>query len=159
MIFCSRNIKQGDKQHPPYLYPCWMMQMRHHWQTHHLTYLYVCWIMQMRHHWQISKWNELLLILGWSRNRYASMVTESRRSYCGAHPAWIILQRIKLAATDICLASYCGATFGGVYDVITWHNSHILKSWISQERKEIFEIVNSVFLRLTVYLCMSFKMA
>ena len=37
VIFSSKNIKRGHKLK--------------------LTYLYACWIMQVRYHWQISKWN------------------------------------------------------------------------------------------------------
>ena len=105
-----------------------------------------------------KRWPEIPLLLASSGTQYVTMVTKLLSSYCGTHlvesycKEWNIFETIWLR--------YLSSYLIKIWLTVWCHNSdylHILKTWISRERKEIFENSKQHFSSDTDYfLC--FKM-
>ena len=115
--------------------------------------------MHMRHHKQnqngTPKGPEKSLILERSGNQYVAMVTKLLTWYCGAHLVESYCKESNISDTNwlrYCFSSYLINILLSVWRH-HWANLHILKTWISLERKEIFENSNQHFFayRLLVY--------
>ena len=129
------------------------MQM-HDWWRHTLNPIY-----------QAYKWGYLGTVkvakktfsMGRSGTQYVVMVTELLSLYWRAH---LVESYCKVSnISDTNWMSYLFSSYLNKIWSSVWHhhlaNLHILKTWISLERKEIFD---SIFL-LTKSTCLCFKMA
>ena len=99
---------------------------------------------------------EKLLIMERSGIQYVAMVTELLSLYCGAH--LVECYRKELHISDSNWLRYVFSTYFNKIWLSVWchHlvNLHILKTWISLERKEIFENGKQHFCSHAVYLFM-----
>ena len=88
-----------------------------------------------------QKWPEMPLILGRSGTQCVAMVSRLLLSYCGAHLVESYCKESKISHTNwlrYLFSSYLNKMRLSVWRH-HWADLHILKTWISLERKEIFE--------------------
>ena len=137
VIFSLKNVKEHQKLE--------------------LTFLCACWIMHMKIKMEHRRWPEKLLI--WERpgTQFVAMVTELLSSYCGAHLVESYCQESNIPDTNwlrYLFSSYLNKIWLSVR-IHHLANLHILKTWISLERKEIFEHSKRHFSSRVVYLFMA----
>ena len=86
-------------------------------------------------------WTEKLLIWGRSGTQYVAMVTELLSSYCEEYLVEPCCKKSNISETN--WLRYLFSSYLNKIWLSVWRhhlaNLHILKTWISLERKEIFE--------------------
>jgi len=142
LVICSsQNIKRGHKLELIYLYACWIKHLRYHFANIKM----VC-----------QRWPEMPFILGRSGTQYVVMVTKLLSSCFGAHVAESYCKESNISDTNwlrYLFSSYLIKIWLNVWRH-HWANLHILKTWISLERKEIFQYSKQHFSSHRDYLFM-----
>ena len=102
------------------------------------------------------RWSEKLLIRGRSGTQCVAMVTELLKLYFGAHLVGSYCKESNISDTN--WLRYLFSSYLNKIWLSVWRhhlaNLHILKTWISLERKEIFENSKQHFSSHAVYFFM-----